>query len=124
MVRILTFYVDVVYGKGRISDMHFNEASAHEIMNKIKYTDRLGAECAGAHWSEEYIREKTNMLSFPDGTTQQDKYVAFNLFYADTCKSLDDMAIIRTAYNFFFKDEDYGQEVPKLWQYAKAILGY
>lgn len=55
-------------------------------------------------------------MTFPDGTTKWDKYVAFNAAYADFCKSFSDEDVLRIAYDFYFADEDWKGN-GKIWTY-------
>lgn len=85
---------------------HFDEHTAKEAVSHIKYTDKSGIEHMGAHWTVEQIETATAPMKFPEGTTGWDKYVAFNSFYADTCKVLDEASILRAAHAFYFADDD------------------
>ena len=67
------------------------------------------------------IEEATKGLEFPEGTTEWDKFVAYNSFYADTCAVLSDGEILKAAYEFYFNDEDYGLEGSKIWRYMTAM---
>ena len=44
---------------------------------------------------------------------------AFNVFFADTCKVLDEAAIIKAAHAFFFADED--APAGKVARYMRAM---
>lgn len=58
-------------------------------------------------------------MTFPNGTTEWDKYVAFNSFYSDLCLVFSTEEIIKAAYRFFFQDEDAG--AGKVWNYMQAV---
>ena len=96
----------VIILKDEDGKSHFCEESAMEAVSHIQYTDKTGASHTGAHWSPEQIKVATSGLKFPEGTTDWDKYVAFNSFYADTCKVLDEPSILKAAHAFYFSDED------------------
>lgn len=100
---------------------HYDEETARDIVDGIRFTDRQGTEKEGAHWTaEECQQTAANMgLSFPEGTTEWDVYAAFNSFYADTCKVLSETDIIRAAHAFYFDDED--APALKLQHYMEAM---
>ena len=96
---------------------HFNHELAEEALENITYTDRTGAKKIGPHWTQQEILDATRNLPFPEGTSDGDKWVAFNVWYADLNRDLNDEQILKTAYRFFFDDED---GVPgKIWHYMK-----
>lgn len=105
--------------KGMSENRHFDEEKAKKVVGSIYYTDKLGAKHYGAHWSPEQLESATASLKFPEGTTKWDKYVAFNSFYADLCKVLDEPAIIKAAHAFYFEDEDAPDG--KIFRYVKAM---
>ena len=90
----------------RQEDLHFNEESAREAVARIRYTDKAGAEKEGAHWTPEQVKAATAGMKFPEGTTEWDKYVALNSFYADLCGLLDEPQILKAAVRFYFEDGD------------------
>ncbi len=55
-------------------------------------------------------------MTFPNGTTKFDRFVAFNAAYADFCKSFSDEDVLRIAYDFYFADEDW-KGSGKIWEY-------
>ncbi len=100
---------------------HFCEKSAEMALKGLKYTDKDGVTHTDPKWSALMIEEATKGLDFPEGTTEWDKYVAYNSFYADTCAVLSDGEILKAAYEFYFNDEDYGLEGSKIWHYMNAM---
>lgn len=107
---------EIMYGP------HYNELFATIAVAGIEYTDADGKSHKGEYWSIAEIEEATRGLTFPQGTTKYDKYVAYNVMKSDLCKGNDDKAILNDAYNFFFADEDYrGQG--KIWRYMQCIKG-
>lgn len=100
---------------------HFCEKSAEKALKGLKYTDKEGVEHTDPKWSARMIEEATKDLEFPEGTTIWDKFVAYNSFYADTCKVLSDGDILKAAYEFYFNDEDYAHEESKIWRYMRAM---
>ena len=57
---------------------------------------------------------------FPQGTTDCDKYVAFNATFSDLCKVVDDeRTILKIAHQFWFADEDAPDG--KIWIYMCAM---
>lgn len=102
-------------------NMHFNEESAREAVSRIRYTDKTGAEKSGPHWSPEQVKAVTAGMKFPEGTTEWDRYVALNSFYADLCTVLDEAQILKAAVRFYFGDEDAPEG--KVFRYVKAMEG-
>ena len=56
---------------------HYNEAFAMFDVGMMRYIDRDGKKCEGAHWTAEQIEASTRMMGFPAGTTKWDKYAWF-----------------------------------------------
>ena len=61
-------------------------------------------------------------MSFPNGTTLYDKYVAFNAFANDFSGVMGDEDIIKSAYAFWFNDKDYKGK-NKIWCYMRMVYG-
>lgn len=104
---------EILYGPHY--DRHFAEIDTENI----RYTNASGAKETGPHWSAAQIVEATKGMSFPSGTTNWDKYVAFNSLYADLCKIADEPTLLKTAYQFYFCDEDAPEG--KIWKYMTAM---
>ena len=102
-------------------DGHFNEFTAKTALKGLKYTEKTGMESTMPKWEVAEIEELTKDLSFPDGTTLWDKWVAYNSFYADTCKVLNDGEVLKAAYEFYFNDEDYTLAGSKILNYMCAM---
>ena len=96
---------------------HYNEAFAMFDVGMMRYIDRDGKKCEGAHWTAEQIEASTRMMGFPAGTTKWDKYVAFNAFYSDLCTVYNDEQIIKGAHKFYFEDQDWG-DTTKIGDYV------
>lgn len=99
---------------------HYDQTWAEHDAANISYTDKEGRKHTGAYWTSEQIEEATKGMTFPSGVTRWDRYVAFNAFWADTCKVLADEQIIKAAYQFFFADEDWRDgkgTATKIWHY-------
>ena len=98
---------------------HYNEDFANYDTSKIHWTTKDGLTHHGAHWSKEQILDATHNMTFPQGTTDCDKFVAFNSYYADMCHSKDDGTIIADAHRYFFEDQDAPEG--KIWRYMGAM---
>ena len=110
------------FADGDFATPHFDEQTANEAISHIVFTDKAGKSHKGlAHWTVEQVEAATSAMVFPTGTTKWDKYVAFNLFYADLCKALEEAEIIKAAFAFFFADEDAPEG--KVWRYVRAMQG-
>lgn len=103
---------------------HYHRDFAEWDVAQIEYTDREGKKHTGAYWTCEQVEEATKAMSFPSGTTKWDKFVAFNSFFADTCKVLTEEQTLETAYQFYFADEDFPKERgAKIWLYMAMVHG-
>lgn len=106
---------------GIMNGGHYNEEFAMHDVSQIEYTDKEGKPHKGAYWTCEQIKEATKGMTFPNGTTQWDMYVAFNLAKSDFCKKFDDAQILQIGYLFFFADEDWSADskgaATKVWDY-------
>lgn len=107
---------------GIMNGGHYDKIWADYDVSQIEYTDKEGKSHTGAYWTCEQIEEATKGMAFPSGVTKYDKFVAFNSFWADTCKVLTDEQIIKAGYQFYFADEDFPKEhVAKIWCYMKMV---
>ena len=98
---------------------HFDEQFADEAVSHLEYTDESGKRHVGPHWTKQEVLSVTQGKTFPVGTTDCDKYVAYNAAYADFCKKFDDDDILDIAYLFFFADEDWKGK-GKIWTYMHS----
>lgn len=98
---------------------HYDETFSNHDVAKLEWTGKDGQKHNGAHWSKEQIVDATQNMQFPSGTTDCDKFVAFNSYYADMCKDKEDGAILADAHRFYFADED--APAGKIWRYMKAM---
>lgn len=71
----------------------------------------------GAYWNANQIEDATKTMTFPNGTTVWDKYVAFNAFANDLHGVLPDDQILKAAHAFWFADKDFKKE-GKIWMYV------
>ena len=98
---------------------HYNQSYAEYDLSNLRYTDSEGVYHEGPHWSLNEVLSVTRSKSFPDGTTEADKWVAYNAAYADFCKKFNDSEILDIAYLFYFADEDAPEG--KIWRYMNAM---
>lgn len=100
---------------------HYDEDFAVYDLSEAYYTNKAGEKTNKPYWTAEQIEEATRGMSFPNGTTKWDKYVAFNIFRSDTMRSLPDDLAIKAAYEFFFEDIDYKKDgTTKVWDYMQC----
>lgn len=99
---------------------HYSPEFAEWDVSKLEWIGKDGQKHCGAHWTIEEIVSATKGLTFPNGTTDCDKYVAFNVAYSDFCKDYSETEIIKIAHQFFFNDSDAPEG--KVWHYVKAML--
>lgn len=105
---------------GIMNGGHYDKVWADYDVSQIAYTDKEGKKHTGAYWTCEQIEEATKGMTFPSGTTKWDRFVAFNVFWSDTCKVLTDEQILKAAYQFYFADEDF-EAKNKIWCYMKMV---
>lgn len=70
----------------------------------------------GMYWTPQQIEDATKGISFPNGTTLWDKFVAYNAFKNDLNDVLKDEEILKVAYAFWFADKDWHGK-GKVWEY-------
>lgn len=102
---------------GILYNNHYGEDFANYDVDKMYSTDKQGNHYHGAHWTKEEILDATKNKVFRTGTTDCDKYVAYNAMWHDLHKALDDGQILESAYLFFFADEDSEIMGSKIWNY-------
>lgn len=101
---------------------HYDEDYARYDLSEIFYTTKNGDKIKGPYWTVEEVDNATKSMNFPAGTTIWDKYVAFNVFKSDLAKVYNDEEILRGAFEFFFKDEDFKKDnTTKIWEYMCCV---
>ena len=98
---------------------HYSPECAEWDVALLEWVGKDGQKHRGAHWTTEEVTAATKGMAFPSGTTECDKYVAFNVAYSDFCKDYDDAEILKIAHRFFFDDADAPEG--KIWHYVKAM---
>ena len=98
---------------GLLHNNHYNEAFAKWDVEQL--------EPVGEYWSMKQIEDATKGMTFPQGTTLCDRYVAFNAFANDMHGVLPDDLILKSAYAFFFADKDWNGE-GKIWKYMCCAM--
>ena len=96
-------------GGGALSGGHYDEEFARHDISKMLPR--------GEYWSLKQVEDATKGMSFPQGTTPCDKWVAFNAFANDLDGVLSDENIIKVAYAFWFADKDWVGKWGKIWTY-------
>lgn len=115
-------------------DRHYSEKFANHDVNALVWSDTAAtvpdASASGSlasgpgkgpRWSRSQILEATKALKFHPKVNDWDKYVAFNSMYADLCGEMDEAAIIKAAYLFYFQDKDWQpdhDDCTKIWDYT------
>ena len=94
---------------GILSKGHYNEEFARYDVSQMKPI--------GEYWSCKEIEDATKGMQFPAGTTNWDKYVAFNA-QANDLDGMDVNFILESAYKFWFADKDW-HKGNKIWEYMK-----
>ena len=97
---------------------HYDEIFGVLDVSQMYHTDKQGVKRKGAYWTLEQIETATAGMKFPQGTAPYDKYVAFNSAKHDWGKDYEDADILKIAYDFYFADEDWGDD-GKIWDYME-----
>lgn len=97
---------------------HYDQDFAMWDVSQMHHTDKQGIKHKGAYWTLEQIETATAGMKFPQGTTPYDKYVAFNAAKHDWGKDFEDADILKIGYDFYFADEDWGED-GKIWDYME-----
>lgn len=98
---------------------HYDEEFAEYYVAQLHWTGKDGQKHNGAHWSKQQVVDGTAGMTFPQGTTDCDKYVAFNSFYSDMCQEMEEGALLKAAHRFYFADED--APAGKIWRYMQCM---
>ncbi|MBO4691048.1 MAG: hypothetical protein J5621_09285 [Paludibacteraceae bacterium] len=101
---------EALYGK------HYDEEMAYNDAEKIFYVDANGVKHVGAHWSVEEINAATKDKTFPKGTTDWDKFIAYNVTFSDLNSKFNEEQILCAAYLMWFSDPDW-HGTGKIWDY-------
>lgn len=94
----------------------------HGLLYGNHYTDEFAMwdveqmKPLGMYWTKQQVEDATRGMSFPQGTTPCDKFVAFNAFANDFNGVLTDEQILKAAYAFWFNDKDWKGK-GKIWEY-------
>lgn len=94
----------------------------HGLMHNNHYDERFAMwdveqmKPLGMYWTKQQIEDATKGLSFPTGTNEWDRLVAFNAFANDLHGVIPDDQIIKAAHAFWFNDKDWKGE-GKIWRY-------
>lgn len=113
--RLIGFNQMENYDQGQ----HIDEGLAMYVMSKLYYTDRHGTPHQDPKWTIEEIEQITSEWEFEPGVTIFDKWIAFNFFYADTCKLLSPKEALKVGYYFYFQDEDAPSD--KIFRYLEGM---
>jgi hypothetical protein len=95
---------------------HYNQHFAEEDVDKLHSIDKDGKVRQGAYWTIEQVKEATADKKFPAGTTDWDKFVAYNAAWHDFSKRFEDKDVLCIGWLFYFADEDWKGE-GKVWEY-------
>ena len=99
---------------------HYSPEFAEWDVALLEWLGKDGQKHRGAHWTTEEVTAATKGMAFPNGTTECDKYVAFNAFANDLKDTMKEEDIIKAAHAFWFNDKDYKGK-NKIWCYMKMI---
>lgn len=95
------------------------ELSPSDVMLMTKQHCSHGQSATAIGLAAVLVGRHSAGMTFPNGTTKFDRFVAFNAAYADFCKSFSDEDVLRIAYDFYFADEDWKGN-GKIWTYMSA----
>ena len=101
---------------------HYSEDFADYDVAQLKWNDKEGKEHDGAHWTKEQVKSVTAGKSFPAGTTEYDKWVAYNSMYSDLSNDFDEDHILKAAYSIYFADYDFDYtKGGKIWKVMRGV---
>ena len=92
---------------GVLNNHHYDEHYAQKDISCMEYTDKEGKKRKGGHWTLEEADEQYKKMQIPSSVNRFDWWVGINATYADLCTALDEESILKSAYLFWFKDEDW-----------------
>jgi hypothetical protein len=107
---------------GELYGGHYGEEFARYDVSKMhsEQSDQK-EELVGEYWSVKEVVEATKDHTFPSGTTEWDKYVAFNAAKHDWGLKYSDPEILKIGYLFYFADKDYAGK-GKIWNYMEKVV--
>lgn len=98
---------------------HYSADFAEYDLSHIRYKDKDGKSHTGGHWTKDEVLKASAGKTFPIGTTDCDKWVAYNVMYADLCRVASEDEVLRYAHEFFFNDDDFDYSLGgKIWRYV------
>lgn len=101
---------------------HYSEEYAEHDVKHLRWKDKDDHEHEGEYWTIEQIKDATKTMTFPQGTNDCDKWVAFNVMYSDLHGDFTDAEILKAGYKFFFADYDFDYtKSGKIWKYMNAV---
>lgn len=101
---------------------HYGKDFAEHDVKALIYKDVNGEKHEGEHWTMDEVLKASANKTFPTGTTDYDKWVAYNVMYSDLSTELDKDHILKVAYKFFFADDDFDySHGSKIWKYMCGI---
>lgn len=99
---------------GLLHNGHYGEEFALYDISQMYYTDKDNKKHNEPRWS---CDEAQSVM--PNGLNKWDWWVALSATHSDLCGILDDDTIIKVAYQYWFKDEDWPSKT-KIWDYMMA----
>lgn len=98
---------------------HYNEEFGKYDLSKVGYMGKSRDIHSGEFWSMAQVLEATAGMKFPTGTTDWDKYVAFNVAYSMLAPDFEQADILKAGYKFFFTND--GVE-GRIWKYMRPMV--
>ena len=99
---------------------HYNEEFAKYDLSKISYLGKSRDTRNGEYWSISQVLEATNGQKFPVGTTDWDKYVAYNVTYSMLVNEFANEDILKAAYRIFFASNDNVEG--RIWIHMQPVV--
>lgn len=106
---------------GELHSGHYGEEFARYDVSCMHSEQADKKELRGEYWSVSEVTEATKDYAFPSGTTEWDKYVAFNASKHDWGLKYTDPEILKIGYLFYFADKDYSGP-GKIWSYMEKVV--
>lgn len=102
----------------KMNGAHYTEDFARHDIDGMEYVSKSGTTQHGAHWTKEQILDATRGVTFPAGTTDWDKWVAFNALYAKLGAHFSEEDIVKIGKHLLFKGES---EKGRVWKFMEAL---
>lgn len=99
---------------------HFDPQFSEQAVGAMHSMGSDGKRAEGPHWSKADVIAATAKDVFPPGTTDCDKYVAYNAAWHDLHRGFSDPEILKAAHLLYFDDDD--APAGKIWKHWVGMM--